>query len=221
MVDPGAIQQFYGRWARYYDLLADSSLVGSWRERVVESLALEPGDVVVEMGCGTGANLPLLRDRVGPSGTVIGIDLTRGMLVEARERIERAEWSNVHLLQGDATRPPVSAGVDAVLGTFVVGLFDDPAAVVDGWIDLLARGGRLAVLEAGPSDRPIATPLNLAFRTFTRLSAPSSRRNAASPAVALDERIRGAFDRIDARTAETIHDTLGLGFVRLSVGHRW
>ncbi|CCQ34571.1 trans-aconitate 2-methyltransferase protein [Halorhabdus tiamatea SARL4B] len=220
MVDFRVVQQFYGRWARYYDLLADSSLVGPWRERVVESLALEPGDVVVEMGCGTGVNFPRLRNRVGPSGTVIGVDLTRGMLAEARERVGRAGWSNVHLLQGDATRPPITTGVDAVLGTFVVGLFDDPASVIDGWLDLLAPGGRLAVLEAGPSDRPIATPLNLAFRAFTRLSAPSSRRNAVSPAVALDERIRVAFDRIDARTAETIRDTLGLGFVRLSAGRR-
>lgn len=220
MVDVREVQQFYGRWARYYDLLADSSLVGSWRERAVEALDLEPGDVVVEMGCGTGANVPLLRDRVGPSGTVIGVDLTRGMLGEARKRAERAGWSNVHLIECDAAQPPIRDAVDAVLGTFVVGLFDDPAAVVDRWIDLLAPGGRLAMLEAGPSDRPVALPLNLAFRAFTRLSAPSSRRDAASPAVALGERIRAATHRIDARTDATTQCTFGLGFVHLSVGRR-
>mgnify|MGYP000023550604 CR=1 FL=1 len=220
MVDVRAVQRFYGRWARYYDVLADSTIVGRWRERVVEGLALDPGDVVVEMGCGTGANLPLLRDRVGPSGTVIGVDLTPGMLREARRWIERGGWSNVHLLEGDATRPPISAGVDAVLGTFVVGLFDEPASVIDEWVSLLGPSGRIAILEAGPSDRRAAVPLNLAFRAFTRFSAPSSRRAVESPASVLGHRIRLARDRLDARTTDTVHHEFGLGFLSHSAGCR-
>jgi len=220
MVDVDAVRRFYGRWARYYDVLADTALVGSWRRRVVDGLDLETGDLVVEMGCGTGANLPLLRERVGPSGTVIGVELTRGMLRKAHRRVERGGWSNVHLVAGDATHPPTTADIDAILGTFVVGLFDDPAAVVDEWVDLLAPGGRLGVLEAGPSDRPIALPLNVAFRAFTRFSAPSGRRAIESPARSLHRRIQDVRDRLDTRTTHTSHDEFGLGFLFCSVGRR-
>ncbi|WEL18022.1 SAM-dependent methyltransferase [Halorhabdus sp. SVX81] len=220
MTDVRAVQQFYGRWARYYDLIASVPLVDSWRRRAVDALALQAGDVAVEMGCGTGANLPLLRDRVGPTGRVIGVDFTPGMLSEARRRVDRAGWSNVHLCLGDATCPPITPGVDAVLGTFVVGLFGDPASVIDEWLDLVDPGGRLAVLEAGSTDRWVLKPLNLAFRAFTRLSAPSNRGAVQSPAVTLDGRIRSAADRIDARTTGTTQNTLGLGFVHLWAGRR-
>lgn len=220
MVDVDAVQHFYGRWARYYDVLADSLLVDSWRRQVVEALELDAGDVVVEMGCGTGANLPLLRDRVGPSGMVIGVDLTPEMLREARTRVDRGGWSNVHLLEADATDPPITFGIDAVLGTFVVGLFDDPASVIDAWVDLLGPSGRLAMLEAGPSERRAAMPLNLALRAFTRFSAPSGRLAVHSPAMSLRRRIRRARRRIDVRTIDTTHDEFALGLLHCSAGRR-
>jgi ubiquinone/menaquinone biosynthesis C-methylase UbiE len=70
-------QSFYGRWAQVYDWLASAPGVASWRDRTADALALASGDTVVEMGCGTGANVPHLRERVGPSGRVVGIDVTR------------------------------------------------------------------------------------------------------------------------------------------------
>ena len=87
--DVTATQSFYGRWARVYDWVATAPGVESWRSRAVASLALDPGDTVVEMGCGTGANAPYLREAVGPEGRVVGIDLTRGMLRRAGERVDR------------------------------------------------------------------------------------------------------------------------------------
>ncbi len=78
----------------------------SWRDRTVDSLALAPGNTVVEMGCGTGANVPALRERVGPSGQVVGIDVTREMLDRARERPARSGGA-VHYVQADAARPPI------------------------------------------------------------------------------------------------------------------
>ena len=139
MSDVGATQRFYGRWARLYDLVATAPGVDSWRERTVDALDLEPGDTVVEMGCGTGANFPHLREAVGPEGRVVGVDLTRGMLRRASERVDREGWDNVELVQADATRPPVAGPVDAVLATFVVGMFADPRPAVDGWVDVLAQ----------------------------------------------------------------------------------
>ena len=68
------------------------------------ALGLKPGDTVLEVGAGTGRNFPYLVEAVGPSGTVIGVDASPGMLAEARKLIERNGWSNVELLQQDATQ---------------------------------------------------------------------------------------------------------------------
>ena len=139
----------YTRYAGVYDRIAtDAPFVAGLRERVADALALGRGDVVVEMGCGTGANFPVLRDRVGPGGTVIGLDVSAGVVERARTRIERAGWRNVHVARADATRPPLGVGrsddggvpgeVDAVLATFVTGMLADPAAAVDDWCRLVA-----------------------------------------------------------------------------------
>lgn len=206
------VTEFYGRHVRLYDALATLPGVGRWRERAADALELAPGDTVVEMGCGTGANLPYLRDRVGRDGRVVGVDLTRPLLERARERTAR--WSNVHLARGDATRPPVEAA-DAVLGTFVVGMFADPATAVGRWCDLVRPGGRVAVLEATRSPRLVALPLNLAFDWFVRAGAPSGGHGASD---ALDERVRAAGDVLAARTVERRHEPFAAGFVDLVSG---
>ncbi|QGN06188.1 methyltransferase domain-containing protein [Halorhabdus sp. CBA1104] len=216
--DRRAIRQFYDRIAGPYDRLASGPVVRRWRLDVIDALALQPGDVVVEMGCGTGANLSALRQRVGEGGRVLGIDLTPGMLERARRRVDRAGWENVTLLTGDARDPPIEGGVDAVLGTFVVGLFDDPVAVVEAWFALLAGGGRLGLLDGTLSDRLAGRPLNLGFRAFTRLSAPSSRGDRVSPAVTLARRVRDAHDRVLERSHDGESSRRALGLVRQSSG---
>ena len=216
--DVVATQSFYGRWARVYDWVATAPGVESWRARAVDALDLAPGDTVVEMGCGTGANFPYLREAVGPEGRVVGVDLTRGMLRRARERVDREGWTNVDLVQADAPRPPIAGPVDAVLATFVVGMFSDPRPAVDGWLDLLAPGGRIALLNAGRSDRPVARPLNLAFRAFVRAAAPG--RRGVSPTRSLERRVATARDQVRTRSAETGFEEFGLGYLGLQWGER-
>ncbi len=111
-------QEFYTRWAALYDAIATRTPgVGSLRETAIDRLAPERGDVVVDMGCGTGANLPYLRERVGPSGVVVGVDFTPGMVAHARRRIVAEGWSNVHVVRGDATRPPFGLAADDLAAT--------------------------------------------------------------------------------------------------------
>jgi ubiquinone/menaquinone biosynthesis C-methylase UbiE len=215
--DSSAVTDFYDRLAARYDLLATAPVVRGWRELAAEALDLDPGDTVVEMGCGTGANLRYLRERVGSEGRVVGIDLTSGMLAQARRRVDREGWTNVDLVRGDATTPPVESA-DAVLGSFVVGLLEDPAGAVDAWIDLLKPGGRVAILEAGRSDRLVAAPLNLAFRVFVRFSSPGGWRRWSSPARELDRRIEAVERALAARTVDRCHETAALGLVQVASG---
>ena len=212
-----ATQLFYNRWAGIYDRVATAPGLDSWRTRTAESLSLSRGDTVVEMGCGTGANFPHLREAVGPEGTVVGVDLVDGMLVEARRRIDRQGWSNVHALRGDATRPPVGT-VDAVAATFLVGMIEDPPSAVRTWIDCIEQGGRITIMNAGRSDRLLATPLNVAFRGFVRLAAPGGKTGRGSPARELEARWETAKEAVFEATVDHIDERMGAGFVVLASG---
>jgi phosphatidylethanolamine/phosphatidyl-N-methylethanolamine N-methyltransferase len=207
---------FYGRWARVYDALAVAPGVRSWRERAITALDLAPGDTVVEMGCGTGANVPALRDRIGPDGRVVGVDLTREMLERARGHENRTA-PGIDYLQGDAAHPPV-AGADAVLATFVVGIFSDPAAVVGAWCDLVGPGGRVALLNFQRSDRPLALPLNLAFEAFVRLSAPGGRLSRTSQAAAFEARVAAARASLTDRTEARRYESFAGGYLGVLSG---
>jgi ubiquinone/menaquinone biosynthesis C-methylase UbiE len=218
-----ATQSFYGRWARLYDRLATAPGVTSWRERTVAALDLDAGDTAVEMGCGTGANLPFLREAVGPTGTILGGDVTRGMLARARDRAASNGWDNVVLVQADATRPPLAVdrfdgGIDGLLAAFVVGMVPDPAAAVQDWCDLVGPGGRVALLNFQRSRRLLALPLNLAFEGFVWLSSPGRGAPSGSPAASLAERVGAARTALTDRTVDRRYEAFAGGYLGLLSG---
>ena len=209
-------QRYYGRWASLYDRVADLPGLRSWRARTAALLDVSPGDTVVEMGCGTGANVPHLRERVGPSGRVVGIDLTREMLAQASAHDERV-GPTVDYVQADATRPPLT-DADAVLATFVVGMFERPGAAVDRWCDLVGSGGRVALLNFQRSDRALAALLNLAFEGFVRLSSPGGRLRRSSQAAAFERRVCEARRALANRTETRRFETFAGGYLGVLAG---
>ena len=218
---------FYGRWARLYDLIARHTPgIARLRQRAAAACRLEPGDTAVEMGCGTGANLSALREQVGPEGTVIGIDFTRPVL--ERARAATVGYDNVHVLQGDATQPPIGADapaaiesdIDAVLATFVVGMLDDPAGAVDDWCDLIGPDGTVVLANAAPSREWYAPPVNATFRALVVLSTPptTTLRYDDDPHRRLEQRIDAAHTRLRKRAAAVADETHCFGVVRLTGG---
>ena len=214
---PDLNETFYGTAAGLYDLVASAPGVQSWRRQAAESLSLSPGETVVEVGCGTGSNFPSRRDRVGATGRVVGVDLVPAMLGEAQNRIERAGWENVYVVRGDATRPPISKA-DALVSTFVVGMLDDPGGAVREWIRCVRPGGRITLLNAARTERPLARPLNLPLRLFVRLTAPGYRLRPGSPTKALEQRWDDACDALFEGTVDHHEERLGMGLVPLASG---
>jgi len=212
-----AVQAFYGRWAGLYDLVATwTPGVTAARRRAVDALRLDPGDTVVDVGCGTGANLPFLRERVGPTGQVVGVDLTPGVLDRAAARARRNGWENVAVCRADGLAPPLRRA-DAVLASFVVGMFEEPAVAVGRWCDLLEPGGNVALLDATP--RGGDGVVDAAFRGFVAVSAPPTRRLRydESPARRLGERVERARDVLAERGEVLVEERSWLDFLRLSV----
>jgi len=208
--------EFYDRWATVYDRLARLPGLRSWRAGAVDALDLSPGDTVVEMGAGSGANVPELRERVGPGGRVVGLDVAAEMLRTARRHDDRT-GPGVDYVRGDATRPPVR-DVDAVLGTFVAGIFPDPAAAVDAWCDCVVPGGRVALLNFQRSGSVLGAPLDLAFEGFVRLSSPGARLSKGSHADAFEQRVAAARRRLTERTVDRRYKTFGGGYLGLVSG---
>lgn len=140
----------YDRIARTYSTLEPLYLVfPPARRRAVAALGLKPGDTVLEMGAGTGRNFPYLVEAVGPSGTVIGVDASPGMLAEAGKLIERNGWSNVEMLHQDATQLEVDREVDGVLFSLSYSAMPEPRpALARAW-ERLRPSSRVVVLDMG------------------------------------------------------------------------
>lgn len=172
---------------------------------------------VLDVGCGTGANVPHLRRRVRPGGAVVGLDFTPGMLAAARRRARRDGWDDVQLLRADATRPPVREA-DAAFAAFVSGMLADPAAAVRSWAAVVGPGGRLGLLDLARSTGS-GRPLNPAFRAFVRATTPPGGRSVRrSPASLLDERVAAAHRALADVCTDVTHETYALGFARVTAG---
>ena len=143
------VRRLYDRLAPGYDVVAGAyQLLGGRRlgPRALQLLGLRAGDTVVDLGCGTGVNLPHLARAVGPSGRVVGVDLSPGMLGQAKDRLPVDGGAPVELAQADLREyelPPDTRGVLATFALEMVPEYDDVVARVCR--TLAATGGRLAV----------------------------------------------------------------------------
>jgi ubiquinone/menaquinone biosynthesis C-methylase UbiE len=159
----GEITGQYDRVARFYRAFEPLYLIfPTARHRAVAALDLKPGDVVLEIGAGTGRNFPYLVGAVGPRGAVIGVDASEGMLREAGKLVERRGWLNVVVQRQDAAELELDRDVDAVLFSLSYSAMPEPKrALARGW-ERLRPGGRLAVMDAGLTQtrlRPLLDPI--------------------------------------------------------------
>ena len=96
---------------------------------MVAQLPARPGDAVLDVGCGTGLCLPLLQRKVGPSGTIVGIDASAQMLDVAGARVTEHGWDNVRLLLAPVAQAPIPCIADAALFCAVHDVQQSPAAL--------------------------------------------------------------------------------------------
>ncbi|WP_371679950.1 class I SAM-dependent methyltransferase [Streptomyces sp. NBC_01276] len=137
------VQEFFGTRAAGWDRKFPED--GPAFTAAVGELGLGPGDRVLDAGCGTGRALPPLRAAVGPSGTVLGVDLTERMLAAAREAGRDADGT---LLLADVARLPLRDGsLDAVFAAGLIAHLPDPAANLRELARAVRPGGRLALFH--------------------------------------------------------------------------
>ncbi|WP_370325954.1 class I SAM-dependent methyltransferase [Euzebya sp.] len=209
VLDAAGVRRLYDRMAPLYDVATLAyQAVGAYRlaDEAIATLGLQPGDMVVDLGTGTGRNLPLLAEAVGSSGRVVGVDVSPGMLERARRRVERAGVDVVELVEADIATYELPPGTSAVMGSFAMEMLPDYREVIDRLVTQLPTGGRVAV--TGLRD-PEGWP-----RWLVRLVSAINRPFGVSEAY----RDHRPWEAVEAVTSDTAYVEMLGGAIYLAAG---
>jgi len=162
---PASRSEAYRSEADRYDQRTDTFRL--WRELLIQQLPVRRGDTVLDVGCGTGLCLPLLQDKVGPTGAIIGIDASEQMLQVAADRVAEHGWDNVRLIASPVANAPIAATADAAVFCAVHDLMQCPATSGNVFDHL--RPGAPVAAAGGKLPSPWMWPLQA---WVTQLHAP-------------------------------------------------
>jgi ubiquinone/menaquinone biosynthesis C-methylase UbiE len=146
------MQELYRKRAASYDRILNLFYLFGFRQiryrkAAVEALDLKPGSTVVELGCGTGLNFRYLEETIAGAGTLIGVDLTKEMLERAEHKVRRCGWSNVELVQEDATKYRFPNHIDGIISSFMFSTVPEHEGIIERAARALRPGGRLVILD--------------------------------------------------------------------------
>lgn len=168
---------------QHYDLISwgyeyfTEKLHGAHRVEAIELLRLEAGQTVLDVPCGTGANLPLLQRRAALR-QIIECDYSAGMLARARAKVAKSGWQNVTLIQADARHltPDLlgSPTIDAAICMLGLSVVPDWRLVFDRIYDLVKPGGRVVVMDLYLDGKRTSWLANRYYRLIAK--ADSTRR---------------------------------------------
>jgi SAM-dependent methyltransferase len=147
-----AQQEFWEERAEAWERRADAldAFSDTYGLPAIDALAPQPGERLLDIGCGPGTTAVELARRVGPDGEVVAVDVAAGMIAALGRRLERAGIANVRGVVADAGRDPLGDGFDGAFSRFGVMFFADPVAAFANIGRALRPGGRFACVVWGP-----------------------------------------------------------------------
>jgi demethylmenaquinone methyltransferase/2-methoxy-6-polyprenyl-1,4-benzoquinol methylase len=196
--DRARARAHYRAMARTYELRTASG--DPWRREIVTALAPRAGELILEVGCGTGRNFEQIQHWLGPTGRLIGVDQSPEMLAHAHALVERRGWSNVELVEAGAEDFAIPATVDAAMLCAVHDVMRSPAGLTNV-VRHVREGGRVIAGGAkwAPWQRPGAVSLNLStwrlnrncVSTFEGFRRPWTRLQEVLPGLHVHEMYLG------------------------------
>lgn len=169
------VNQMFASIAQRYDLANDVLSGGmhrSWRRTLIRHSDIQPGDRVLDLCTGTGDVAFCLQSRVGPLGSVVGVDFVREMLVLAEEKQRRRSSAlpPISFVHGDAMHIPFpDATFDAATVSFGIRNVDDPFECLREMKRVVRPHGRVIVLEFG---QPRVPGFKQAYEFYSRRVMP-------------------------------------------------
>jgi S-adenosylmethionine-diacylgycerolhomoserine-N-methlytransferase len=148
------LEGFYAGQAESYDRFRDQLLHG--RDQLLARLPLAAGDVLVELGAGTGRNLEPIASRLPSLAEVHLVDLCPSLLAVARRRIAAHGWQHIHAIEADATAWRPARPADVVLCAYSLTMMPDWRATVANACSMLRPGGLFAVVDFTLIDAAVA-----------------------------------------------------------------
>jgi SAM-dependent methyltransferase len=209
MTTPASFPTISGTWVRLFHLFYDHVMPQVYdllqlptiplKKAAANKFDLRRGDRVIVFCCGTGQEFPIIQERIGPEGEILGVDWSDGMLEQARRRIADNGWMNVKLVRGDVTALPESAvetaSYDAGICTLGLSIISEPEKAFQALKNAVRGGGRIVIGDicsfSGPKSvlNPLITLTNLAWGNTRRSLAHSRVFAEALPSDLLDAKL--------------------------------
>jgi len=163
------------RWLANLDRF--ESMIAPVGEALLGAAAFQPGERVVEIGCGGGANSLQIAAQVAPGGTVLGLDISEPLIGASRSRAAAAGVRNARFMAGDAATAALpEASFDRLFSRFGVMFFSDPHAAFAHMHGFLRPGGRLDFACWGPPDEnPAFSDIGKVMRRYVDSPPPAPR----------------------------------------------
>lgn len=148
---------YYDKLSVIYDFISNWYYLKA-RKYAISELKIKKGDTVLNLPCGTGVNFKYFQEFLQNSGKIIGIDLSKGMLKQAKQKVEKNNYKNIHLILENATKidqewihdfskNKFSGKVDAVFCDLGLSGLPEWETIIDNRISILKTDGRIVILD--------------------------------------------------------------------------
>lgn len=191
------------RWLELHNWI--DKQIAPFGYRAMDRADVQPGEHVLDVGCGCGETTLDLARRVGETGLVLGIDISALLVAEARKLARESKAQNVQFEEADAQSYSFAGGgFDLVFSRFGIMFFDNPVAAFQNFRSGLKRGGRIAfVCWPAPRENLFVTlPLKVAAAHHIALPAPGDPDAPGQFAFANPDRVRQILSEADFTAVE-------------------
>ncbi len=150
------VEKRYDRFSRFYDFLDTFPGLGGaekrWRRHAIDMLGIRKGDRVVDIATGSGLIIPWIAEK--EPAEIIGIDISRNMLGEAKKRAKKLGVGNLTLIRGDVERLPFrDESIERVISTFSLTTIPDYEKAIDEMLRIMKPEGAGVILDTGRPDK--------------------------------------------------------------------
>jgi phosphatidylethanolamine/phosphatidyl-N-methylethanolamine N-methyltransferase len=163
VVENHFVERVYEKLAVVYDLIFGPTLHPG-RLEALKKMNIRPGDSVLEVGVGTGINLPLYPSTC----SVVGVDLSEPMLEKARDRVVEKGLRNCRVMEMDAAKMAFpDESFDIVYAPYLISVVPDPVKVTQEMRRVCKTGGRIIILNHFKSDKLLLSKIETLISPFT------------------------------------------------------